>query len=314
MSGQNVKLPCFETVINQMVENIYRSERCRYSALETKLIEDFEIKSDFRQEDSDETLEFKEEIYWVFKYLKMIRFIQNGPVGLISISSKGMEFLNRQSLEGNKLENIKQLVEIKDYLNSFELEIDPIVVPYNKFTQFSDEVKLKNTLNSFYCSKDSDIQDFIRNNIERFEDKSICRSYLILDRKNNDNENFYILGFFALSLKILYVDQNKLTRKQKKDMNLLKDQDGIPSYFIAQLGKNDMFKYNFKGEYLLNEALNIVYRCIEMLGGTIVWLEANKGADYVMNFYKDYGFMELQSELQEDQLERTQLVKYLNTE
>ena len=297
-----------------MVKNIYRFERCRYSALETKLIEDFEIKSDFRQEDADETLEFKEEIYWVFKYLKMIQFIQDGPDGLISISSKGIEFLNRQSLEENKLEDIEQLVEIKDYLNSFELEIDPIVVPYNKFTQFSDEVKLKNTLNSFYCSKDSDIQDFIRNNIERFEDKSICRSYLILDRKNNDNENFYILGFFALSLKILYVDQNKLTRKQKKDMNLLKDQDGIPSYFIAQLGKNDMFKYNFKGEYLLNEALNIVYRCIEMLGGTIVWLEANKGADYVMNFYKDYGFMELQSELQEDQLERTQLVKYLNTE
>jgi len=314
LSGQKVKLPCFETVINQMIKNIYRHERCRYSALETKLIEDFEVKSDFRQEDPNETLEFKEEIYWVFKYLKMLQFIQDGPDGLVSISSKGIEFLNRQSLEENKLEDIEQLVEIKDYLNSFELEIDPIVVPYNKFTQFSDEVKLKNTLNSFYCSKDSDIQDFIRNNIERFEDKSICRSYLILDRKNNDNENFYILGFFALSLKILYVDQNKLTRKQKKDMNLLKDQDGIPSYFIAQLGKNDMFKYNFKGEYLLNEALNIVYRCIEMLGGTIVWLEANKGADYVMNFYKDYGFMELQSELQEDQLERTQLVKYLNTE
>jgi predicted GNAT family N-acyltransferase len=96
-------------------------------------------------------------------------------------------------------------------------------------------------------------------------------------------------------------------------MNLLKEQDGIPSYFISQLGKNDMFKYNFKGEYLLNEAVNIIYKCIEMLGGNIVWLEANKGADYVTNFYKDYGFIELQSELQEDELERTQLVKYLNT-
>ena len=50
-----------------------------------------------------------------------------------------------------------------------------------------------------------------------------------------------------------------------------------------------------------------------MLGGNIVWLEANKEAYYVINFYKDYGFIELQSELQEDELERTQLVKYLNT-
>jgi predicted GNAT family N-acyltransferase len=150
--------------------------------------------------------------------------------------------------------------------------------------------------------------------MKRFEDKSISRSYLILDRKNNDNENFYILGFFSLSLKALYVDQKKLTRRQKKDMNLLKDQDVIPSYFVGQLGKNDMFKCNFKGEYLLNEAVNIIYQCIEMLGGTIVWLEANKEAGYVVKFYKDRGFIELQSELQEDRIERIQMIKYLNRE
>lgn len=97
-------------------------------------------------------------------------------------------------------------------------------------------------------------------------------------------------------------------------MNLLKDQDGIPSYFIAQLGKNDMFKYNFKGEYLLDEAVNLVYECMEILGGTIVWLEADKEANYVVNFYKNYGFTELQSEIQEDKVERIQLVKYLNSE
>lgn len=150
--------------------------------------------------------------------------------------------------------------------------------------------------------------------MEIFDDRSICRSYLILDRKNSNDENFYILGFFALALKILTVNQDKLTRKQKKDMNLLRDQDGIPSYFIAQLGKNDMFKYNFKGKYLLDEAVNIVYECMEMLGGNIVWLEANKEAGYIVRFYKNNGFIELQSEVQEDEVERIQLVKYLNTE
>lgn len=314
LSEQNIKLPCFETVISQIVKNIYRVERCRYSDLETQLIEDFEIKSTFLQEDPDnKILEFKEEIYWVFKYLKLTQFIEDDPDGLIFISSKGMEFLSRCLPEDGWLENLDHQITLKNYFASFELELDPVIVPYGKFMQFGDEVKVKNTLNSFCCSKDPDIHDFVRNKIETFEDKSICRSYLVLDRKYNDNENFYILGFFSLALKILYVDQKKLTRKQKKDMNLLKEQDGIPSYFIAQLGKNDMFKYNFKGEYLLNEAVNIIYKCIEMLGGNIVWLEANKEADYVINFYKDYGFIELQSELQEDELKRTQLVKYLNT-
>ncbi len=314
MSGQNVKLPCFETVISQMVKNICGSERYTYSDLETRLVEDFKVQSGFRQSGpDDEIFELKEEIYWVFKYLKMIRFIQDEPDGLISISSEGMEFLNSQLPGESKLEDA-ELVGIKDYFNSFELELDPIVVSYKQLTEFADKGKVDRTLSSFYCAKDPDIQEFVRRNMERFNDRSICRSYLILDRKNSDDENFCILGFFALALKILRVDQSKLSGKQKKDMNLLKDQEGIPSYFIAQLGKNDMFKYNFEGNYLLDEAVNIVYDCIGLLGGKIVWLEANKEADSVVKFYKDNGFIELQSELQEDGIERIQMVKYLNRE
>jgi len=246
-----------------MVKNICRSERCMYSDLEAKLVEDFKAQSGFRQEGpDDENLEFKEEIYWVFKYLKIIQFIQDGPDGLISISSKGMEFLNSQLPGESKLEEIEQLVEIRYYFDSFELELDPIVVSYKQFTEFADKGKVDRTLSSFYCTKDPDIQDFVRCNMERFDDKSICRSYLILDRMNSDDENFCVLGFFAMALKILRVEQSKLDRKQKKDMNLLREQEGIPSYFIAQLGKNDMFKYNFEGKYLLDEALNIVYDCM----------------------------------------------------
>ncbi|AKB32032.1 hypothetical protein MSSIH_1342 [Methanosarcina siciliae HI350] len=286
-----------------------------YSDLEAKLVEDFKAQSGFRQEGpDDENLEFKEEIYWVFKYLKIIQFIQDGPDGLISVSSKGMEFLNSQLPGESKLEEIEQLVEIRYYFDSFELELDPIVVSYKQLTEFADKGKVDRTLSSFYCTKDPDIQDFVRCNMERFDDKSTCRSYLILDRMNSDDENFCVLGFFALALKILRVEQSKLNRKQKKDMNLLREQEGIPSYFIAQLGKNDMFKYNFEGKYLLDEAINIVYDCIGLLGGTIVWLEANKEADSVVKYYKDNGFIELQSELQEDGVERMQLVKYLNRE
>ena len=243
----------------------------------------------------------------------MIRLIRDGSDGLISINPEGVRFLNTQVLEESKLEDLEQLIEIRTYLNTFELKLDPIVVSYRQLTQ-ADKGKVDRTLSSFYCSKDPDIQDFVRHKMERFDDKSICRSYLILDRENSDDENFCILGFFALALKILTVDQNKLNRKQKRDMNLLREQEGIPSYFIAQLGKNDMFKYNIKGKYLLDEAVNIVYDCIAMIGGTIVWLEANKEADSVVKFYKNNKFIELQSEMQEDGVERIQMIKYLNRE
>jgi hypothetical protein len=313
--GKKANLPHFENVLSQAVKYLYRYEKCTYSDLEKRLADDFKIGDGFQQEDlKGKILEFKNEIYWVCKYLKLIQFTQFDPEGFVSISSNGRDFLSKCQPEKSQLENIDHLVRIKDYFVSFDFELDPIVVPYSKFTQYSNEKKAKKTLTGFFCSNDSDIQDFIRNKMEKFEDRSICRSYLILDRKNSDDENFYILGYFALALKILTVDQDKLTRKQKNDMNLLRDQDGIPSYFIAQLGKNDMFKHNFKGKYLLDEAVNIVYECMEMLGCNIVWLEANKEADYIINFYKNSGFIELQSEIQEDKVERTQLVKYLNTE
>ena len=138
----------------------------------------------------------------------MIQFIQLNSEGFISISSKGRDFLSKCHPEKSQLENIDYLIRIKDYFVSFDFELDPIVVPYSKFTQFSNEEKAKKTLTGFFCSNDSDIQDFIRNKMEKFEDRSICRSDLILDRKNSDDENFYILGYFALALKILTVDQD----------------------------------------------------------------------------------------------------------
>lgn len=307
LSKRKVELPCFENVVSQMIKNIYFREKCTYENLEMKIINNF----NFRNNQTKRFLEFKDEIYLVFKYLKMIQFIYNNSDDLISISLEGSKFLNKQSLDRDKLDDIEQLVHIKDYFNYFDFEIDPIIVSYKQLVQI-DKEKVEKTLKSFYCSKDLDIQNFVRNKIDTFDDKSICRAYFMLDQKNSDDEIFYILGFYALSLKTLNFDPNKVTEKQREDMNLLKKSDSISSYFIAQLGKNDMFKYNFDGNQLLDEAVSIIYTCIEKLGGTLVWLEANKNAYPVIDFYKEYGFMEIQSELQDDEIERIQLMKFLN--
>jgi len=308
LSKLKIELPCFEDVVSQMIKNIYFCEKYTYPNLEMKIINDFR----FANKQGNKFLELKNEIYLVFKYLKMIQFIYTNSDDLIYISLEGSKFLNEQSLDKDKIEDIKQLVKIKDYFNYFNLEVDPILVSYKQLMQINKE-KVEKTLKSFYCSKDLDIQNFVRNKIDKFDDKSICRAYFMLDQKNSDDEIFYILGFYALSLKTLEFDPNKLTDKQREDMNLLRDSDSISSYFIAQFGKNDMFKYNFYGNKLLDEAVNIIYTCIEKLGGTIVWLEANKNAEPVLKFYKEYGFTEIQSELQDDEVERTQLMKYLNT-
>lgn len=93
---------------------------CTYSDLEKILISDFEIGNDFQQEDLEgKILESKNEIYWVYKYLKLIQFIQSGSEGLISISLKGKDFLSKYQPEVTQLENIDHFVSIKDYFVSF---------------------------------------------------------------------------------------------------------------------------------------------------------------------------------------------------
>lgn len=287
---------------------IYSSGSITYSELAQKLT--FEIMDNhFAQGDNSIETELEERIYLACKYLKLAGIITSNSEGSLVLTLTGQELMDK-CLE----ENTGHKDKLRKYLSETDIRLDPMIVPLNDFLKAKNQAKVARSINSFYCYVDPEIQEFVRNKMISFEDKSICRSFLIIDEQNSDDEHFFILGFFSLALKILYVDQDKLSRKQKKDMNILSDQDGIPSYFIAQIGKNDIFKYHFEGRQIMDEALKMVYDCVGILGGTIVWLEANKGADYVINFYNEYGFDELMSESQDDGIERLQLVKYLNKE
>jgi len=98
--GEKINLPCFENVISQAVKYLYIYEKCTYSDLEKILIGNFKIGNDFQQENlKAKTLEFKNEIYWVHKYLKLIQFLQLDPEGFILISSKGKDFLENATLK-----------------------------------------------------------------------------------------------------------------------------------------------------------------------------------------------------------------------
>ncbi len=173
--------------------------------------------------------------------------------------------------------------------------IKPITIPLGELLNEFPEHKLSNALERFVCSREPFIEDFIKNKSIHSEKMGDIKSYFILD---SDREEFCILGYYALTLKVMYL--KKLSGKKAKKLHLLKNEDNyIPTYYIALLAKNDAYCDKIKGCDILDSALQKIGEASKHVGGRVVWVEAkmNKG---VIDFYTNNGFKEFQVEEQED--------------
>ena len=103
---------------------------------------------------------------------------------------------------------------------------------------------------NFYCSKDFDIEDFLKRKAVLFEKLGKSRTFLVVD------EDFDIIGYFSLALSILDIPQI-LSNRKRKDMDGLSAKrkgelvEKIPSILIGQLAKNDLYIGKFSGNGLL---------------------------------------------------------------
>lgn len=66
-----------------------------------------------------------------------------------------------------------------------------------------DKDFLQSILSSFACYQDADIESFLHNKSVEFENISKSRTYLVCDYKKMESGEISILGYFALSLKVL---------------------------------------------------------------------------------------------------------------
>lgn len=140
---------------------------------------------------------------------------------------------------------------------------------------------------SFVCEQNQDIVSFLKNRAIDSELHHATRTFIL------ENQNGEWLGFYTLALKTLDIgDFSKSDKKAfiytgKSPNNI----SHISAYLIAQLGKNDRFKTVISGKCLLNHAINTIYRSIENNGGKIILLDSVNHPK-VLNFYREYGFVE----------------------
>lgn len=146
-------------------------------------------------------------------------------------------------------------------------------------------------ISDFECSKNEDIPYFLKNKAIRFEESEVAKTYLIIDEEQiyNENENFRILAYFALSLKTIDIPEGISGSKIKKLDGINKKAKSITCYLIGQLGKNDLYNKEIEGSLILNHALELINEARKLVGRTAALVECEDNENLI-KFYEKNDF------------------------
>ena len=101
---------------------------------------------------------------------------------------------------------------------------------------FGIQPQLSEAISSFKCTKDSDIETFLREKAESFDKKDICRTYIIVDTSALKRKEIIIEAYFTLSYKALNFDTS-VSRTRREKITRDRDAEVYCFVLIGQLGK-----------------------------------------------------------------------------
>ncbi|MBP1920695.1 hypothetical protein [Youngiibacter multivorans] len=166
----------------------------------------------------------------------------------------------------------------------------------------SDEAKAQELISIFVCSKDIDIENFIKQKAIMFEKLGKSRTFLVFDE---DSDKFNILGYYTIAIQVLKIPSEFSNRRILKLDGLSAKRNGeiiteLPAILIGQIGKNELYKDNVTGHKIMEFCLNTIFDGQARLGGRLIILECKK-VPYFYGFYEQFGFNKLEKEYQDDE-------------
>lgn len=130
------------------------------------------------------------------------------------------------------------------------------------------EDAVSTALSSFSCSKNLEIENFVRNNAIMFAKQKMSITYLVY------SENGKIAAIFTLTHKALEISNdvlsNTMRRKIQKHSKLDENTNSfmVSAFLIAQFGKNDNFDSNeISGNMLMDFTFDVLTSVQYDIGG-----------------------------------------------
>jgi hypothetical protein len=158
---------------------------------------------------------------------------------------------------------------------------------YEIIKNTSSNRKVKKLLQTFHCNLNIDLQDFLHNKAITFQKNLRASSYLYI---NNHTQE--VQAYFTITISTLHTQG--ISPQVIKTLDGYKDNTAsIPCFLIGQLGKSDVFKDKKIGKHLLNDAIEIINKSQNSLGGRFILLDAINH-EQVIKFYKNNAFFPIE--------------------
>jgi len=155
--------------------------------------------------------------------------------------------------------------------------------------------KIKKLLETFECSKNQDLQDFLHNKALTFEKHLRSRTYLYIE---NSSKN--VIAYFTIAVTTLHTSNISKEVIQLLD-GYRDDIDTIPCFLIGQLGKSSNYESLKIGEFILNDTINIIDKSQKSLGGRFILLDAINNQK-VLSFYEKNAFFSIEEDKQNESI------------
>ena len=169
---------------------------------------------------------------------------------------------------------------------------------------------MREVLSLFFCTKNSDVETFLRDKAITFEKASRARTYLILDEEALTDGKIDIIAYFTVSMKALNLREG-ISKNVRKHLDGLGNKQGstFVVYLIGQLGKNDTYSSEIDGKELIARAIATIKEAYEVVGGRYILVECEP-VPGLKKLYEDNDFTFLQESLENDSL--IQFIRFID--
>lgn len=198
------------------------------------------------------------------------------------------------------------------------MAVDFSIINLNEFNESEYGDDIESIISDFTCPKNSDVEKFLHKSAMEFTKKKQSVTYLVLSSDDGS-----LLGYFSLAVKPITIeignnatDISKTMRRKIERVSKFDEMRNcyvLSAYLIAQLGKNfsDNANQKITDSQLLQLAVNQIKEVQGLIGGMVIFLEAER-TDKLLKFYiSDNGFVEFGSRYTENKDDPHELVQML---
>jgi len=153
----------------------------------------------------------------------------------------------------------------------------------------SSKRNVRKLLETFKCSRNSDLQDFLHHKAMTFEHHLRSRTYLYLDNATQE-----VAAYFTVTISTLHTE-NVSAQIIKLLDGYQDDVESIPCFLIGPLGKSDQCESIKIGTHILYDATDVIDQAQQMLGGRLILLDAINIKE-VIKFYEENVFIPIEED------------------